>query len=135
MLTNNEQLHTTHAANWLAEVCHRQAFNAGWWNDYNSTPPEYRKYILATHIALQHSELSEALEGLRKGKPDDHLPEHDAFEVELADLLIRVLDTCGMLAAERGYNIGLTMVEKLVYNAQRADHKPENRAAPGGKSF
>ena len=25
--------------------------------------------------------------------------------------------------------------EELAYNAQRADHKPENRAAEGGKKF
>ena len=135
MLTNNDQLQVAHSANMLANICHQQAFDAGWWDEYNSAPPEYRKYILATHIALQHSELSEALEGLRKGKPDDHLPERDAYEVELADLLIRVLDTCGKLAHERGYDIGRAMAEKLVYNAQRADHKREHRAAPGGKSF
>lgn len=27
------------------------------------------------------------------------------------------------------------VVEKLAYNAQRADHKPENRAKEGGKKF
>jgi NTP pyrophosphatase (non-canonical NTP hydrolase) len=82
-------------------------------------------------IALIHSEVSEALEGQRKNKQDDHLPHRKAIEVELADAIIRICDTAGYL----GLDLGGAYVEKLAYNAQRADHKLENRAAPGGKAF
>jgi hypothetical protein len=34
-----------------------------------------------------------------------------------------------------GYDLAGAIMEKLAYNQQRADHKPEARAAEGGKSF
>jgi NTP pyrophosphatase (non-canonical NTP hydrolase) len=82
-------------------------------------------------IALIHSELSEALEGVRKNKQDDHLPHRKSEEVELADALIRIFDYCG------GFGLDLqgAFEEKTAYNAKRADHKLENRAAEGGKQF
>jgi NTP pyrophosphatase (non-canonical NTP hydrolase) len=78
-----------------------------------------------------HSELSEALEGIRKGKRDDHLPHRLAVEVELADAVIRIMDYCGA----RGLDLGGAMGEKLAYNKQRQDHKVENRRKSGGKAF
>lgn len=48
-----------------------------------------------TFICLFHSELSEAMEGLRKNLMDDHLPEYPMAAVELADFVIRVLDWFG----------------------------------------
>lgn len=45
-------------------------------------------------ISLIHSELSEALEGFRKGnKPSEHIPEFNAVEEEFADAIIRLMDT------------------------------------------
>lgn len=38
-------------------------------------------------------------------------------------------------AARRGYDLVATINEKMAYNAQRADHKPENRAKENGKKF
>jgi NTP pyrophosphatase (non-canonical NTP hydrolase) len=77
------------------------------------------------------SELAEAMEGDRKNKMDDHLPHRESREVELADALIRICDLAG------AYNLDLAgaVVEKMAYNAQRADHKPEARAAEGGKAY
>jgi NTP pyrophosphatase (non-canonical NTP hydrolase) len=85
----------------------------------------------AEMIALMHSELSEALEGLRKSLMDDHLPHRMMVEVELADTLIRIFDFAGGY----GLDLGGALIEKLEYNAQRADHKLEARKAEGGKAF
>ncbi len=82
-------------------------------------------------IALCHSELSEALEGHRKGLMDNHLPHRSMVEVELADLLIRVFDLCGYLKLD----IGGAVIEKIAYNRHRKDHTREARLAPGGKKY
>ena len=137
------------ALNELSEKIHDSNVTAGWW----AKPEEYgelRALIVAneaTHLlpalikafernegeilALIHSEISEALEGLRKGLVDDHLPNRAMVEVELADTLIRIFDYAGYL----GLDLGGALIEKLDYNQTRADHKPENRAKPGGKAF
>ncbi len=82
-------------------------------------------------LALIHSELSEALEGHRKDRMDDHLPHRPAVEVEFADAIIRILS----LAHWMNLDVGGALVEKLEYNRKRADHKLENRAKEGGKKF
>lgn len=108
-------------------ICHELAVNGGWWTDLNPNDP----YVFATQLALVHSEISEGLEGGRKGKMDDHLPHRKAEEVELADALIRIFD----LAQARNLDLSGALIEKLAYNKRRADHKPEARAAAGGKKF
>jgi NTP pyrophosphatase (non-canonical NTP hydrolase) len=113
----------------ITKVCHGVAIESGWWNDVNTGHPiERNKGEL---ICLMHSELSEALEGVRKNKMDDHLKDRKAEEVELADALIRIFDYAG------AYNLDVAgaLVDKLVYNITRSDHKPENRAKDGGKTF
>ena len=104
-------------------LCHGLARNAGWW------PAEGRND--GELIALMHSELSEALEGLRKNSQDDHIPHRKSVEVELADTIIRIFDYAGA----RGLDLGGAMIEKLAYNANRADHKAAARAAADGKKF
>lgn len=103
--------------------------NRKWWKDPTTGEPiERNKGEL---IALMHSELSEALEGIRKGLPDDHLPHRSGEEVELVDLLIRVFDYAG------GFGLDLqgAFEEKMAYNARRADHTAAGRLADGGKRF
>lgn len=111
---------------WENEI-HSNAVEAGWW-------PEGSKNDLAfcgAKIALIHSEVSEMLEGLRKGLHDDHLPDRMMEEVEAADVFIRLLDYCGA----RNIDLAGAVIEKLEYNKRRADHKQEARQAAGGKKF
>jgi|TARA_R110000744_G_scaffold47524_4_gene104591 hypothetical protein len=106
-------------------LCHGLAHQSGWWKNVDETDMNVR----ATKLCLVHSEISEALEGARKGLMDDHLPHRKMEEVELADAIIRILD----YAETQGYELGAAMVEKLIYNQERADHKLENRAKHNGK--
>lgn len=92
-------------------------------------PPKNRN--VGELLMLCVSELAEALEGNRKGLMDDKLPRRKMFEVELADCLIRIFDLCGGM----GLDVGAAFVEKMAYNAQRADHKIENRLMEGGKAY
>jgi hypothetical protein len=111
----------------IQRLCHEASVKAGWWEGVDTEDPN----ILGTKIALIHSEVSEMLEGLRKGLPDDHLPHRSMEEVEAADILIRLFDYAGV----RGFDLSGAVAEKMIYNRQRADHKLENRAAAGGKKF
>ena len=110
----------------LAIICHELSCNAGWWIE-----SEQWHLVVATKLALIHSEVSEALEGYRKGAMDDKLPHMTSLEVELADAVIRILD----LAEATGCDIGGAVFEKLQVNLTREDHKVENRAKKGGKKF
>jgi NTP pyrophosphatase (non-canonical NTP hydrolase) len=75
-------------------------------------------------IALMHSELSEALEGLRHGNPpSDKIPPYSQVEEELADCVIRIADACGAF----GWNLGGAIEAKLRYN--------ESRPHKHGKAF
>lgn len=110
-------------------MCHGLAQRTGWWSD--PATGEWKDRNDGEMIALMHSELSEALEGLRKNRMDDHLPHRKQVEMELADTLIRIFDYAGA----RGLDLGGAVIEKLAYNQRRADHKPENRAKADGKKF
>lgn len=111
----------------VVDVCYNNSVKGGWWDNIDPQDP----FVFATKLALVHSEISEALEGGRKGKMDDHLPHRKAEEVELADAIIRIFD----LAKARELDIYAALQEKLEYNQKRVDHKPEHRAAAGGKKF
>lgn len=123
----------------LQRTCHGLARDAGWWNvdgqeRFYTYAPGVKNVSgrnIGEMLCLIHSEISEAMEGARKGLYDDKLPNRPMLEVELADAVIRIMDMAG------GLNLDLpgAIAEKLQYNASRADHKPENRVKPGGKSF
>lgn len=114
--------------NELVADCYGDAKKAGW---HKEVAPENEGYLKATQLMLMVSELGECLEGVRKGKKDDHLTNRSAEEVELADLIIRACDYAGRWKLD----LGGAIVEKLEYNKSRADHKPENREKVGGKKF
>lgn len=104
------------AFNTIANAVHENAIAKGWWEGERND---------GELIALCHSELSEALEALRAGNgPDNKLPEFSACEVELADVIIRIMD----MAAARGWEVAEALVAKIEFNANR-----EYRH--GGKAF
>lgn len=108
--------------NGLVALCHGLSKDAGW----HEKPRE-----VGTMLCLIHSEISEAMEGFRKNLNDDHLKYRKMMEVELADAVIRIFD----LAGAQGFDLGGALVEKLIYNTQREDHKLENRNKENGKKF
>lgn len=112
--------------------CFARSYDAGWWFD-PTTKMDHRTNPMCVplKIALIHSELSEGLEGARKNKMDDHLPDRPSLEVELADALIRIFDLAGGLDLD----LAGAVIEKLRYNAIRPDHKPGARAASDGKVY
>ena len=173
----------------LLSRCHDQSRNMGWWSDCPEKSDPAWKWYIATKLCLIHSEIDEAVSlGM-----DEHLTHRYAFEVELADAVIRALDLIGFMgvpatldamfsipigtrteallcdlhgtvsaamehfrkgrevamcgellklvgvveAAQEAFGIEMydTMIEKLAYNANRADHQLVNRQAAGGKSF
>lgn len=115
------------AINELVQFSHGRSEANGWWDDATRANP----YTVPCKLALIHSEISEALEGHRKGINDDKLPHRLMVEVELADALHRIFDIAGFL----GLDLGGAYVEKAEYNDRRADHKPENRIKAGGKAY
>lgn len=114
------------AVNLSVEILHADSRDAGWWT--NDQPS---KEAVCTKLLLIVSEITEAMEGLRKDLQDDKLPEYKMFDVELADTFIRLCD----LAGKMNVNLGLMVVEKRDFNKIRPDHKLENRKAAGGKAF
>lgn len=106
----------TIAFNQLAVAVNDIAKSKGWWKgDRND----------GELIALIHSELSEALEGLRHGNPpSDHIPKYSVVEEELADVVIRIMD----YAVAKGHRVAEAIVEKAEFNSNR-------EFMHGGKKF
>lgn len=129
----------------LVDECHDASVRSGWWlhpktgydlrallREPSGPVQELLAQLLTTQkLCLVHSEVSEAMEGHRKGLQDDKLPHRSMIEVELADAVIRIADLAGALQID----LGAAIAEKMAFNAERADHKLENRAATGGKAY
>lgn len=110
----------------IQNASHNDAVEAGWWDNDDSLD-----LVVPVKLCLIHSEISEAMEGHRKGLPDEKLPHRPAVEVELADAIIRIGDLAGRLSLD----VGGAIDEKMNFNRTRNDHKKEVRAAAGGKRY
>lgn len=117
--------------NAIAADIHGSNRSRGWWTDLSTGEDITHTRNVGELLCLVHSEISEAMEGHRKGLMDDKLPHRKMFEVELADAMIRILDIAGAF----NLDIGGAIVEKNKFNGERADHKPENRKKDGGKKY
>ena len=125
--------YAANAARTLTDMCYGPAKAAGWWTDLETGEAltiDTPRFVVEK-LCLVHSEISEAMEGHRKGLMDDKLPHRTMLEVELADAAIRIFDMAGGF----GLDVAGAIAEKLAFNKTRQDHKIENRRAVGGKEF
>lgn len=113
----------------LVRACHGRAWNAGWWHDMKTG--EFSPRGHGDLCSLIHSEVSEAYEGYRKNLMDDKLTNRKMFPVEIGDVIIRCFDAIG----GRYPDDAPAILEKMLFNDQRADHKIENRLKEGGKKL
>jgi hypothetical protein len=121
----------------LAQQAHETARSKGWYdkrdellclvqeNGSGDVIQLARTALLGLSISLMHSELSEGLENARAGMvPDDKIPEFSGVEAELADVIIRIMDT----AASEGLRVGEAVVAKMAMNRSR-EHKHGGKLA------
>lgn len=115
--------------NYGVQACYQNSINHGFWRgaeelaeflgdaeapvDLSVTLDEL---VIGQKLLLMHSEISEALEALRAPiKQDQHLPTRISLHVELADIVIRIMDLSGKLNVP----LGEIIVEKMAFNKSR----------------
>lgn len=132
---NEQEIYVYNGIHIATAKFHEESSERGWWDEVTQLEDadlvHLIKNIHATKLALIHSEISEALEGLRKDTMDEHLLNRKSIEVELADALIRIFD----LAGHMDLDLAGAVIEKGRYNIIRVDHNKENRGRTDGKKF
>jgi hypothetical protein len=140
-----DALFLRNAGDQLVDACHGASAKAGWWRNLKTgtdhihevrAGTELGRALVGQKLMLAVSEVSEAMEGHRKGLMDDKLPQYPMVLVELADAVIRECDLAGaLIPPDAPYTFGEIIAAKLAFNAVRPDHKLEARAAAGGKAY
>lgn len=95
-----------------------------WSSNYWTDPHRgyaFRLYDDRAYLAL-HSIVADATEAFRRGRDEEY-----------AKCLGRLIVFCEELAHQHGFDLFEVAAQKIAYNQTRADHKPEVRAAAGGK--
>lgn len=100
----------------LQKIFHQTAVDHGFYDDIQKVPNEY---YIASKLALISSEVSEALEDVRKGNMAfvvDKNGKPTGLPSELADVIIRVLDLSEHLAID----MDAVLIAKHNYNKTRS---------------
>lgn len=100
----------------LARTLNDTAIEKGFWSPLSRMEQEDDFIFFAKQLAMVHSEVTEALEALRKNQG------YDKFVEELADIIIRVLDLwAGMDKVLVGElpSINNTLADKALINKTR----------------
>ena len=119
----------------LTDLCYGRSKQSGWWNNLETGEEIKPHDVLPEKLMLMVTEVAEAMEAHRKGLMDDKLPHHTGVRVEICDAIIRGFDLLGRIDDYENCKgkSAIAFMEKLEFNANRADHKIENRKKDGGK--
>lgn len=138
MLASSTLQLASYALNLLSDQIYAANVKAGWYSNPKTGRKIHRNPMEMLMLAV--TEISEGAEGWRKNLPDNHLPHHMMLTVEMADTIIRICDLIGYIRANpdkfpeyAGLDLGVAFVDKLLYNASRADHSRAARAEANGK--
>ena len=108
---------------------HRVNVQNGWWEDRDAmieSHPSALPAVVLCCIALQHSELSEAVEAIRKHVPltwSDHTQPDTAVR-EMAGCVVRIMDLCERM----GWDLEKAVTAEIDRNETRG-HRHGGRAA------
>ena len=93
--------------NTIASLVNNNSKVRGWWDKKR----EDKDFLL-----LCHAELTDAARSLANGnQPDKCCPEFSSFEIELVDIILRIMD----LSVGKKYRIAEAIIAKMTFNLTR----------------